>query len=54
MTISDYLASSDYPLSFAEILMQAKEKNASNPALLRRDDEYIESCQNTAFAKSFK
>lgn len=54
MTISDYLNSSDHTLRFSEILMKAKEKNSENPAILRRDEDYITACQNTPFTKQFK
>lgn len=58
MTISDYLAS-DYLASaksnpkstFDATLAQAKKINETNPAILRREDDAIESCQTDAFSK---
>lgn len=53
MIISDYLHH-DHKISFLqEIIAQAKEKNQSNPAVLSRTDEYVESCQEEQFWKSF-
>lgn len=51
MTINDYLHSPDHTTTFATILEQAKLINSSNPAILRREDQHIESCQSNAFVK---
>ena len=53
MTISDYIASatSDPKKVFEATLAQAKKINTSNPAILRREDAHIESCQEYAFSK---
>jgi Asp-tRNA(Asn)/Glu-tRNA(Gln) amidotransferase A subunit family amidase len=54
MTINDYLneAKANVKASFDAIVTQAKEINASNPAILRREDQHIESSQEAAFAKT--
>jgi hypothetical protein len=49
MTISDYLNQPNKPQSLQEIITQAKIKNQSNPAVLSRIDNYVESRQEEQF-----
>lgn len=53
MTISSYLNSAkSNPKDFFEAtLAKARKINESNPAVLRREDENIERCQDDAFSK---
>jgi aspartyl-tRNA(Asn)/glutamyl-tRNA(Gln) amidotransferase subunit A len=51
MTIADYLHGWHDKNTFSQIVAQAKEKNLTNPAVLRRDDEYVLSCQEDQFLK---
>lgn len=53
MTISSYIteAKVNPKALFDATLAQAKKINETNPAVLRREDESIEHCQNDAFAK---
>ncbi len=53
MLISDYLSQSDKPQTLAALIIQAKTINADNPAVLRRDDEYLASRQEDLFAKNY-
>ena len=52
MTITDFLSHTDKPYLLSELLTQAKKKNEHNPAVLRRDDDYIQSCQDQQFSKT--
>ena len=52
MTITDFLSHTDKPYLLSELLTQAKKKNEHNPAVLRRDDDYIQSCQDLQFSKT--
>jgi Asp-tRNA(Asn)/Glu-tRNA(Gln) amidotransferase A subunit family amidase len=51
MTIPDYCNQIDKKVKFDEIIAHAKSINTSNPAILRREDQHIQSCQDNAFTK---
>lgn len=51
LTIDTYLSSSDKITYLEDILHQAKIGNKANPAVLTRDDEYIQDHQGTLLSK---
>ena len=51
MDIKDYNIQDNKIQAIEHIIAQAKSKNESNPAVLTRDDEYVESHIHTALTK---
>lgn len=53
MTIAEYRKQFqiDGKKTFDRVLAEAKKKNLTNPAVLRREDHYVESRQEEQFSK---